>query len=124
MAVATGETYPSSEPRKTRASQPSPVTGVGAWCAKPGSVPRASSGSATQSWAPCSLVVAAVDTSEWLMPRPAVIRLTSPGRTIAWWPSLSRCSISPSNSQLTVCSPVCGCGATLMPPVVATSSGP
>ena len=58
------------------------------------------------------------------MPRPAVIRLTSPGRTIAWWPALSRCSTSPVNSQLTVCSPVCGCGATDMPPVSATSSGP
>ena len=45
------------------------------------------------------------------MPRPAVIRLSSPGRTIACEPTLSRCSISPSNSQLTVCRPVCGCGA-------------
>ena len=52
-----------------------------------------------------------VDTSEWLMPRPAVIRLTSPGRTIAWLPALSVCSTSPVNSQLTVCSPVCGWGA-------------
>ena len=65
-----------------------------------------------------------VETSEWLMPWPAVIRLTSPGRTIAWWPALSRCSISPANSQLTVCSPVCGWGATLMPPVSSTRSGP
>ena len=39
----------------------------------------------------------------------------SPGRTNACTPALSRCSISPSNSQLTVCSPVCGCGGTSMP---------
>ena len=69
-------------------------------------------------------MVPGVETSEWLMPCPAVIRLTSPGRTIAWWPALSRCSISPANSQLTVCSPVCGWGATLMPPVSSTRSGP
>ena len=36
VCVATGEVDPSSEPRKTRASQPSPATGSGAWCAKPG----------------------------------------------------------------------------------------
>ena len=64
------------------------------------------------------------DTSEWLIPRPAVIRFSSPGRTIAWFPALSRCSTSPVNSQLTVCSPVCGCGATDMPPESTTSSGP
>ena len=49
------------------------------------------------------------------MPAPAVIRLSSPGRTMACTPALSRCSISPLNSQLTVCSPVCGCGGTSMP---------
>ena len=65
-----------------------------------------------------------VETSLWLMPCPAVIRLTSPGRTSAWWPALSRCSISPVKSQLTVWRPVWGCGATLMPPVSATGSGP
>ena len=65
-----------------------------------------------------------VETSEWLTPRPPVIRLSSPGRTIAWWPAESRCSTSPANSQLTVCSPVCGCGGTTMPPVSATGSGP
>ena len=85
---------------------------------------RDASGSATQSWAPCSVVVDGGDTSEWLIPRPAVIRLSSPGRTIAWLPALSRCSTSPVNSQLTVCSPVWGCGATDMPPLSATSSGP
>ena len=44
----------------------------------------------------------AVDTSEWQMPSPAVIRFSSPGRTIACTPALSRCSTSPLNSQLTV----------------------
>ncbi|SKT78700.1 Uncharacterised protein [Mycobacteroides abscessus subsp. abscessus] len=70
------------------------------------------------------MVVCVVDTSEWQMPRPPVIRLSSPGRTIACTPLLSRCSISPVNSQLTVCRPVCGCGATSMPPVCPISSGP
>ena len=122
--VGTGDVTPSREPRNTRASQPDPVTGGGSWWAKPGSVSRAESGRATQSWTPCRTEVAGVDTSEWLIPRPPVIRLTSPGLTIAWLPALSRCSISPVNSQLTVCSPVCGCGATDMPPVSAMSSGP
>ena len=39
-------------------------------------------------------MVSGVENSEWLMPRPAVIRLTSPGRTAAWKPAESRCSIS------------------------------
>ena len=58
------------------------------------------------------------------MPRPAVIRFTSPGRTSATVPSESRCSTSPLNSHDTVASPQCGCGATSMPPVADTSSGP
>ena len=33
---------------------------------------------------------------------------------MACTPPESRCSISPSNSQLTVCRPVCGCGGTSM----------
>ena len=65
-----------------------------------------------------------VEYSLWLIPRPAVIRLSSPGRTIAWCPAESRCSISPVNSQLTVCRPVCGCGGTTIPPEASTSSGP
>ena len=124
MWVGTGEVCPSSEPRNTRASQPSPRTGSGAWWSNPGSTWRDASGSATQSWAPWRTSVPGVDTSEWLMPRPAVIRLTSPGRTIAWFPALSVCSTSPVNNQLTVCSPVCGWGATDIPPVSATWSGP
>ncbi|EUA93407.1 hypothetical protein I551_0108 [Mycobacterium ulcerans str. Harvey] len=48
------------------------------------------------------------------MPAPAVIMFSSPGRIRAWTPALSRCSTSPLNSQLTVCSPVCGWGATSM----------
>ena len=98
--VETGDVTPSSEPRNTRASHPAPATGSGAWCSKPGSTSRASPGRATHSWAPCSTDVPGVETSEWLIPRPAVIRLTSPGRTMAWWPAESRCSISPVKSQL------------------------
>ncbi len=66
----------------------------------------------------------AVDTSECEMPRPAVMRLTSPGRTRATVPSESRCSTSPLNSHDTVARPQCGCGATSIPPVSDTSSGP
>ena len=48
---------------------------------------------------------------------PAVIRLSWPGR-ISWSePTLSVCRTSPSTSQVTVCSPVCGCGGTRIPPV-------
>ena len=122
--VGTGEVLPSSEPRNTRAVQPAPSTGSGTKWRKPGSMPRSASGSATHSCAPCSTSVSAVETSEWEMPRPAVIRFSSPGRTIAWCPAESRCSISPVNSHETVCSPVWGCGATVMPPVSATASGP
>ncbi len=67
---------------------------------------------------------ARVETSEWAMPYPPVMRLISPGRTKAWVPSVSRCSTSPLNSQVTVCRPVCGCGASAMPPLSATASGP
>src|SRR3954471_21486941 len=52
------------------------------------------------------------------------MRLSCPGR-IGWsLPRLSRCTISPSTSQVTVCRPVCGCGATCMPGRPLTSSGP
>ena len=55
------------------------------------------------------------DCSEWAMPCPAVIRLSWPGRIRCTLPRLSRCRISPSTSQVTVCRPVCGCGGTCMP---------
>ena len=45
-------------------------------------------------------------------------------RTRAVVPRASRCSISPANSHDTVASPQCGWGATSIPPVAATSSGP
>jgi hypothetical protein len=44
------------------------------------------------------------------MPAPAVIKFSSPGRIRAWTSAPSRCSASPLNNQLTVCSPVCGWG--------------
>jgi hypothetical protein len=100
------------------------VKGAVSACSKNGPTWRDASGSATQSCTPWSRVVAGVDTSECEMPRPAVMRFTAPGCTSAWLPALSRCSISPSKSQLTVCRPVCGCGGTTMPPDAATSSGP
>ena len=55
------------------------------------------------------------------MPLPAVMMLSSPGRTNACDPTLSRCSISPSNNQLTVCRLVCGCGGTSIPRSPGTS---
>ena len=51
--------------------------------ANPGSVNRAADGRATHSCIPCSTAVSGVETSEWLIPRPAVIRFSSPGRTRA-----------------------------------------
>ena len=59
------------------------------------------------------------DISLCTMPWPAVMMFSSPGRTIAWVPRLSRCSTSPSSSQLTVCSPVCGMRPDLHPGAVA-----
>ena len=64
------------------------------------------------------------ENSEWVMPAPATMRSTSPGRTRAWLPIESRCVIAPSNSQDTVASPVCGWRATRIPSVAETSSGP
>ncbi len=51
------------------------------------------------------------DSSEWEMPRPAVMRLSSPGRTVWSDPTASRCRISPANSHVTVWSPVWGAAA-------------
>ena len=58
------------------------------------------------------------------MPPPAVISPSSPGRISASLPRLSRWWTSPSSSQLTVCSPVCGSGGTCIPGSRAISSGP
>nr|BFF17479.1 hypothetical protein GCM10025730_10000 [Promicromonospora thailandica] len=121
--VRTGEVAPASEPRKTRSSAPSTRTGSGTWCWKSRPAARSASGRATHSWTPWSTVVSAVETSEWAMPWPPVMRLSSPGRMNECVPRLSRCSIVPLNSQLTVCSPVCGCGGRSMPPG-PTSTGP
>ena len=62
--------------------------------------------------------------SEWTMPRPAVIRLTWPGRIVAKLPRLSRWSIAPSNSQVTVARLICGCGRTSMPWPASRRAGP
>ena len=124
MNAGTGDVLPARLPSSTRTVAPSRATGSGTWCAKSRGVSRAWSGSATQSCTPWRTVVAGVETSEWATPWPPVIRFSSPGRTMACVPRLSRCSTSPVNSQLTVCRPVCGCGATTMPPVSSTWSGP
>ena len=97
---------------------------VGTKCWDSGIPLRSASGSAYQSWTPWSCSVASEENSEWEMPEPAIMRLTSPGRTMLEKPVESMCSISPWNSRVTVASPVCGWRATCMPPVAATSSGP
>ena len=58
------------------------------------------------------------------MPRPAVIRFSCPGRIICSLPRLSRCSTFPASSQVTVCSPMCGCGGTCIPATPSTDIGP
>ena len=62
--------------------------------------------------------------SEWVMPRPAIMRFSSPGRTTAAFPTESRWSIRPVNSHDTVASPVWGCLGTRILPLTATSPGP
>ena len=56
--------------------------------------------------------------------RPALIRLSCPGRMSCSEPSESLCSASPAISHVTVCRPVCGCGPTSSPAVSVTSAGP
>src|SRR3954466_16096602 len=53
------------------------------------------------------------DISEWEIPCPELMRLSCPGRIDWSLPRLSRCTISPSTSQVTVCRPGCGCGRDL-----------
>src|SRR4029434_278287 len=58
------------------------------------------------------------------MPPPEVITLTPPGRSTASLPRLSSCTTSPSNSHVTVCRPMCGCGATSIGLPSVNDSGP
>src|SRR5689334_18578097 len=58
------------------------------------------------------------------MPAPDVITLTPPGRSTDWLPRLSSWTTSPSNSHVTVCSPICGCGATSIGLPSVKDSGP
>ena len=62
--------------------------------------------------------------SEWTMPRPAVIQLTSPGTIFCSEPRLSRCMIAPSNRYVTVARPICGCGRTSRPTPGSSVAGP
>ena len=114
-------TTPAMVPTNTCRAASATVACTASCLSKNGSPWRASSGSTIQSCTPCSRVVSPIDTSECEMPRPAVIRLSSPGWMRPSVPTLSRCSISPSKSQLAVCSPVCGCGGTTMLSDVAGS---
>ena len=124
MRVATGDSTPSREPRNTQVRYPGPATGSGRWVSRLGSPKRDSSGNAYQSCTPWSTLVSRVENSEWVIPRPAFIRSTSPGRTVAQFPAESTWSMRPSNSQDTVARPVWGWRGTFIPPVAATRSGP
>ena len=77
--MATGEVWPASVPSSTRAVAPPRWTVEGTWWVKSRGRCRAWSGSATQSWTPCRLVVPRVETSECATPYPPVIRFSSPG---------------------------------------------
>ncbi len=87
-------------------------------------MPCRSSGSAVHSCTPCSTVVSGVEYSLWAMPRPAVMTLTPPGRTVCRAPVESVCAIAPSSSHETVWSPVCGCGGTSIPGPSPIAVGP
>ena len=97
-------------------------------CTKLGSISSSPAGIATQHCSPCSGSPpwrrSGAVRSECAIPRPAVIQLTSPGRIAMAVPRLSRCMISPSNRNVTVASPICGCGRTSMPCPVLNSAGP
>lgn len=124
-AVA-GERVPASSPITRRARAPwSSATTRASCCSNSGSTWRDASGSATQSCTPCSAPVCASGvSSEWAMPRPDVIRLSTPGRPTPVAPVLSRWRISPASSHETVCSPMCGCGATSIGLPEANERGP
>ncbi len=126
LNTSAGDRSPRCSPTATvTLAPPSRTTGRSAWCAKRGSACRSASGSAIHSCSPCSTEGRpAADSSEWAIPRPAVIRFSSPGRISCRLPRLSRCSTKPWNSQLTVCRPICGCGGTCIPGPRLTSSGP
>lgn len=65
------------------------------------------------------------DSSVWVMPWPAVIRLSSPDRMTCSLPRLSRCRISPDSIQVKVCKLVWGCGPTRKPSLPAEkTAGP
>ena len=116
LNTSAGDRSPRYSPTATvTLAAPSRTTGRSAWCAKRGSACRSASGSAIHSCRPCSTGPPAADSSECVMPRPAVIRFSSPGRISCRLPRLSRCSTRPWNSQLTVCRPMCGCGGTCIP---------
>ena len=99
-----------------------------AWWRKPGAASSSDFGSATQVCMPCSGCSCSRSVggvrSEWAMPRPAVIQLTSPGRMSCSQPSVSRWVIVPDHRKVTVARPMCGCGRTSMPRPGSNTAGP
>ncbi len=85
------------------------MTGRSSCRSKAGPPCRRDSGSATQSCrASRGTASSPTEYSEWAMPAPLVMRLRAPRRTITSLPTVSRWRTSPTNGQVTVCSPMCG----------------
>lgn len=100
----TGERSPNASPAITVSDTPSSFSfgsAAASWCSNDGASVSCASGSATQVWIPCTVWPrsrsASGVRSEWTIPRPAVIQLTSPGTISCSEPRLSRCRIAPSN---------------------------
>ena len=124
-----GAAAPHNSPMITIAfAPPASTTGRPVCASKAGAISSCPSGRASQVCMPYSFGPparsATGERSEWTMPRPAVIRLTCPGRIVAKVPRLSRWSIAPSNSQVTVARLMCGCGRTSIAVPGASCAGP
>ena len=95
---------PKPAPINTRPRTPAPGAIAGSvacgWCAKLGASSSCASGSASQICRPCigppDARNAGSARSECAMPRPAVIKFTSPGRLTCTLPRLSRWTFSPA----------------------------
>ncbi|CAH0326233.1 hypothetical protein SRABI128_05214 [Microbacterium sp. Bi128] len=123
VCTVAGESTAPSEPMTMTASAPSPRSSTGRFsCRSNAGAPwRRSSGRATQSWSASSGIgPSPTEYSECAMPSPLVMRLRAPGRTTTSLPTASRWRTSPTIGQVTVWSPMCGCGSTRM----SVSCGP
>ena len=115
-STGAGERAASNVPIRTVArAVPRSTTGSTEWWANDAGSWRVASGWATQSCTPSRTPPAwPRESSAWTTPAPAVIRFSWAGRIGCWVPRLSECSTCPARSQVTVCSPMCGWGPTVM----------